>query len=82
MIFSFLTAYDVKTLSQHLDWIALMAYDYHGHWEGKTGHVAPLYFQEGDTYSYFNAVSHFIPFMMIKIKDSLVSVSKQLNDSG
>lgn len=33
-----------------------MAYDYHGHWDRQTGHVAPLYHHEGDTFYYFNAV--------------------------
>ncbi|KAE8573974.1 Putative chitinase [Halyomorpha halys] len=39
---------------EYLDWIALMAYDYHGQWEGKTGHVAPLYYNEGDEFPHFN----------------------------
>ncbi|CAH1396474.1 unnamed protein product [Nezara viridula] len=47
-------AYDVPVLARHLDWISLMAYDYHGHWEGKTGHVAPLYYNEGDEFPHFN----------------------------
>nr|XP_024218379.1 probable chitinase 10 [Halyomorpha halys] len=47
-------AYDVPVLARYLDWIALMAYDYHGQWEGKTGHVAPLYYNEGDEFPHFN----------------------------
>lgn len=47
--------YDVPVLAKYLDWISIMAYDYHGHWDGKTGHVAPLYYVEGDTYPTFNA---------------------------
>lgn len=35
--------YDVTQLSQYLDWIAVMTYDYHGQWDKKTGHVAPMY---------------------------------------
>lgn len=34
-----------------------MTYDFHGHWDKQTGHVAPLYYYPGDTYDYFNAVS-------------------------
>ncbi|CAG9819069.1 unnamed protein product [Phaedon cochleariae] len=47
--------YDVPVLSQYFDWIAVMTYDFHGHWDKKTGHVAPLYYYPGDTYDYFNA---------------------------
>ncbi|XP_031787655.1 probable chitinase 10 [Nasonia vitripennis] len=47
--------YDVPLLGQHLDWIAVMTYDYHGQWDKKTGHVAPLYYYPGDDYDYFNA---------------------------
>lgn len=32
-----------------------MTYDFHGHWDKRTGHVAPLYHYPGDTYDYFNA---------------------------
>lgn len=35
-------AYQVPLISEYLDWIDVMTYDYHGHWEGQTGHVAPL----------------------------------------
>lgn len=37
------TAYDVPSMSKHVDFINLMAYDYHGGWEANTGHNAPLY---------------------------------------
>ncbi|KAL3269272.1 hypothetical protein HHI36_008350 [Cryptolaemus montrouzieri] len=47
--------YDVPTLSTYLDWIAVMAYDFHGNWDKQTGHVAPLYYYPGDVYDYFNA---------------------------
>ncbi|XP_050304967.1 probable chitinase 10 isoform X2 [Anthonomus grandis grandis] len=47
--------YDVPTLSQYFDWIAVMTYDFHGHWDKQTGHVAPLYYYPGDLYDYFNA---------------------------
>jgi chitinase len=49
--------YDVPTLSRYFDWIAVMTYDFHGHWDKQTGHVAPLYYYPGDAYDYFNAVS-------------------------
>lgn len=47
--------YDVPTLSRYFDWIAIMTYDFHGHWDKQTGHVAPLYYYPGASYDYFNA---------------------------
>lgn len=49
--------YDVPVLARHLDWIAVMTYDYHGQWDKKTGHVAPLFYHPEDDVTYFNAVS-------------------------
>ncbi|KAJ8878485.1 hypothetical protein PR048_019063, partial [Dryococelus australis] len=47
--------YNVPALSQYFDWISVMTYDFHGHWDKQTGHVAPLDYYPGDTYEYFNA---------------------------
>lgn len=47
-------------LTQYFDWISVMTYDFHGHWDKQTGHVAPLYYYPGDTYDYFNAVSRIV----------------------
>nr|5Y29_A Chain A, insect group II chitinase [Ostrinia furnacalis]5Y2B_A Chain A, insect group II chitinase [Ostrinia furnacalis] len=47
--------YDVPVLARLLDWIAVMTYDYHGQWDKKTGHVAPLYYHPDDDTTYFNA---------------------------
>ena len=46
--------YDVPSLARDLDWIAVMTYDYHGHWDKKTGHVAPFYEHPEDDLDYFN----------------------------
>jgi len=46
--------YDVPSIAQDLDWINVMTYDYHGHWDKKTGHVAPFYGHPDDDFSYFN----------------------------
>ncbi|KAK7070519.1 Cht3p [Halocaridina rubra] len=46
--------YDVPVLSKYLDWIAVMTYDFHGHWDKKTGHVAPMYEHPESDYDYFN----------------------------
>nr|5Y2C_A Chain A, insect group II chitinase [Ostrinia furnacalis]5Y2C_B Chain B, insect group II chitinase [Ostrinia furnacalis] len=47
-------AYNVPALSMNLDWISLMTYDYHGQWDKKTGHVAPMYVHDKDTDNTFN----------------------------
>ncbi|XP_069998754.1 uncharacterized protein [Penaeus vannamei] len=36
-------AYNIPELSQHLDFLHIASYDYHGKWDGQTGHNAPLY---------------------------------------
>lgn len=50
------SGYDVPILSQYLDWIAVMTYDYHGQWDKKTGHVAPMYGHPDDDNPAFNTV--------------------------
>lgn len=52
--------YDVVSLAKYLDWISVMTYDYHGQWDKKTGHVAPLYALPSDWEPTFNAV-RFLP---------------------
>ena len=56
--------YDVPAISQYLDWINVMTYDYHGQWDKKTGHVAPHYAHPDDEFYYFNAVSPRSPVLM------------------
>lgn len=36
-------AYNIPDLAQHLDYMHIASYDYHGKWDGRTGHNAPLY---------------------------------------
>jgi len=53
-------AYDVPAISRTADFINVMTFDYHGHWDKKTGHLAPLFqgpiaFDPNPT---FNAVCH------------------------
>ncbi|KAG1669703.1 putative chitinase 10 [Nymphon striatum] len=50
-------AYDIPELSTYLDFFNLMAYDYHGSWEGKTGHVTPLFPSPHDANQNFNVDS-------------------------
>ncbi len=42
-------AYDIPELSNFLDFINVMAYDFHGAWEHVTGHNAPLYPKASDS---------------------------------
>ena len=42
-----------------------MTYDYHGHWDKKTGHVAPLYEHPEDDFYFFNAVGKSLIDMLI-----------------
>ncbi|KAK8738799.1 hypothetical protein OTU49_003679 [Cherax quadricarinatus] len=41
--------YDVPVVSRYLDFINVMAYDFHGKWENQVGHNAPLYAPSDDT---------------------------------
>ncbi|XP_012945342.1 chitinase-3-like protein 1 [Aplysia californica] len=43
------SAYDIPSISAHLDFINLMTYDLHGSWERQTGHNSPLYAGQHDT---------------------------------
>lgn len=46
--------YNVPLMSEKLDWISVKTYDYHGHWDGRTGHGAPLYANaDDDDYTFF-----------------------------
>lgn len=36
-------AYDIPSMYKYLDYVHVMCYDYHGKWDRKTGHNAPLY---------------------------------------
>lgn len=54
------SALALSTIHNYLDWFNVMAYDYHGTWESRTGHNAPLHCNDGactdDTISvYLNA---------------------------
>ncbi len=41
--------YDVPSVSKWLDFINLMAYDFHGKWEKQAGHNAPLFAPSSDS---------------------------------
>ncbi|XP_072419785.1 chitinase-3-like protein 1 isoform X2 [Chiloscyllium punctatum] len=41
-------SYEVSKISKYLDFISVMTYDFHGHWEAITGHNSPLYHSNVD----------------------------------
>ncbi len=51
---------EVARLATILDWINLMTYDFHGAWENRTGHNAPLFGLAGDPLTVDAAVRGFL----------------------
>uniref|UniRef100_A0A8D2L031 GH18 domain-containing protein n=1 Tax=Varanus komodoensis TaxID=61221 RepID=A0A8D2L031_VARKO len=47
--------YEVDKISQFLDFINLMTYDFHGSWEQVTGHVSPLEGERDDAVEYWKS---------------------------
>lgn len=50
-------AYDAKSLAKNLDFINVMAYDFHNFMDGKTGHHAPFKYHQGDSDKYSNVMA-------------------------
>lgn len=46
--------YDVPATNKYLDYVSIMTYDYHGQWDKKTGHVAPMYDHPMNSKDFFN----------------------------
>ncbi|KAH9508786.1 Endochitinase 1 [Bulinus truncatus] len=46
--------YEIGEIANYLDMVNLMSYDFHGTWEGVTGHHSPLYGRTGEIGSQFN----------------------------
>ncbi|XP_078276357.1 acidic mammalian chitinase-like isoform X2 [Rhinoraja longicauda] len=54
--------YEIEKISEHLDFIGVMTYEFHGPWDIKTGPNSPLY-KSSDDYNddrYFNVVCDFL----------------------
>uniref|UniRef100_I3JXA6 chitinase n=1 Tax=Oreochromis niloticus TaxID=8128 RepID=I3JXA6_ORENI len=47
-------AYEVAKIAPHFDFINIMTYDYHGHWDPVTGHNSPLYANSVDSQIHCN----------------------------
>lgn len=61
-------AYDIPRLNKHFDYVSIMTYDYHGQWDKKTGHLAPIYTHPDDTELTFN-VNYTINYWLDKGMD-------------
>lgn len=64
--------YDVPTLGEYLDWVSVMTYDFHGQWDKRTGHVAPLYYHKDDEFFFFNAVIFTYPYIPLFFSTVLI----------
>ncbi|MBN3290215.1 CHIA chitinase, partial [Polypterus senegalus] len=51
------SGYQIAEVSQYLDYLNVMTYDFHGSWETQTGENSPLYKGPADQGSSFNVVS-------------------------
>ncbi|XP_051003382.1 chitinase-3-like protein 1 [Acomys russatus] len=59
------SGYDIAQISQHLDFINLMTYDFHGTWNQATGHHSPLFRGQADSSSdRFNNVDYAVGYML------------------
>nr|XP_057910831.1 chitinase, acidic.1 isoform X2 [Doryrhamphus excisus] len=58
-------AYEVNKIAAYFDFINIMSYDFHGHWEEATGHNSPLYPSSMDSGTHIHhninsSVSHWL----------------------
>ncbi|XP_004375324.1 chitinase-3-like protein 1 isoform X1 [Trichechus manatus latirostris] len=59
------SGYDIPQISQHLDFITLMTYQFHGAWRQTTGHHSPLFKGQKDASSdRFNNVDYAVGYML------------------
>lgn len=59
------SGYDIAQISQHLDFISLMTYDFHGVWRQTAGHHSPLFRGQKDTGSdRFSNVDYAVGYML------------------
>jgi Glycosyl hydrolases family 18 len=67
---NFLLRYDVPEVVKYVDFLNVMTYDFHGHWEGQVGHNSPLYPLE-------SASSHQRKLTVVRHPSNLLSQSIQ-----
>lgn len=63
-------SYDLPAISKAVDFMTFMSYDYHGAWEGVTGHVSPLRGKSSDKFALYTTVSiqDRVTVVMVKVK--------------
>ncbi|XP_027976052.1 chitotriosidase-1 isoform X2 [Eumetopias jubatus] len=73
--------YEVDKIAQSLDFISLMAYDFHGSYEKTTGHNSPLYKRQGESRAAakLNVVCSWKGAIEHRIKDQKVPYAFQGN---
>ncbi|XP_050394214.1 chitotriosidase-1 [Patella vulgata] len=58
-------AYEIGTVTEQVDFLNLLTYDFHGHWDGWTGHCAPLYGRADEQGSFaYNNVNASVNYWM------------------
>lgn len=63
--------YDFKALSEAADFLSVMSFDFHGAWEGQTGHISPLHGVEGEKFPNYNTVSKQFSFYLKLLIDRI-----------
>ncbi|EFB22175.1 hypothetical protein PANDA_015006, partial [Ailuropoda melanoleuca] len=59
------SGYDVAQIAQHLDFINLLSYDFHGAWHQTTGHHSPLFRGQADASSdRFNNADYAVSYVL------------------
>ena len=53
-------AYDLNIIGKHVDIVNVMAYDYHGYWDGLTNHHSPLNLVPNSNYAKYSVVRIYI----------------------
>ena len=52
----------------YVDNVLVMAYDYHGNWNNKTGVLSPLYSQTGDAQLWSMVREYFVHLKIVQIR--------------
>jgi chitinase len=73
---------ELDKIAEHLDWINLMAYDFHGGWEQTTGHNAPLFASAKDPAKQLNVDAAVQAYLRAKVPPEKLNVGVPLYGRG